>query len=204
MMVDQVIAISGTPGTGKTAVGNTLAKRLNAEVIELGQVVKDQGFHYGEDSDRETLIINIEALQNYMVQQFQNSEKRFVIIGHFADIVSEEFLAVLVVLRCHPVILTKRLSNRQWPVKKILENIQAEILGVCTSQSLSQHNRSKIYEIDTTDLSVDEVVTAIEVILAGKGHQYNLGKVSWLHSLDPQLIHQIMEENRLPTPSQKA
>ncbi len=202
--MEHVIAISGTPGTGKTAIGSLLAKHLNAEVIELGQVVKDQQFHYGEDPNRETLIANIESLQKYLLNRFQDSEKRLVVVGHFADLVPEEFLTVLVVLRCHPVTLTQRLESRQWSLEKILENIQAEILGACTSQGLTQHSHDKIFEIDTTESSFEEVVAAIEEILAGKGSQSAVGKISWLRTLDPQLIHQIMEENRLPSLSQKA
>lgn len=202
--MEQVIAISGIPGTGKTAVGSVLAKRLNAEFIELGQVVKERQLHYGIDPDRGTLIANIDSLQDYLIDQIQDTEKLFVVVGHFADLVPENYLKVLVILRCHPVTLAERLCSRQWSSKKTLENIQAEILGECTSQGLARHRLEKIFEIDTTDTPIEEVVDTIEVILSGKGDQFAFGKISWLRTLDPELIHQIMEENRLPASSQKA
>jgi adenylate kinase len=202
--VEHVIAISGTPGTGKSAVGNLLANQLNAEVIELGQVVKERQFHYGEDPERDSLIANIDSLQEYMVNRFQKSEKLIVVSGHFADLVPEEYLKILVILRCHPITLTQRLRTRQWPKKKTLENIQAEILGECTSQGLAQHDHRKIFEIDTTDTTIEAVVTIIKQIAAGKGNKYMVGKISWLRTLDPQLIHEIMEQNKLPCSSQKA
>lgn len=202
--MERVIAISGTPGTGKSAVGSLLAKQINAEIIELGEVVRKQHLYYGEDPERGSLIANLDSLYDYLVPLFQNGEKLLIVIGHFADLVPEEYLKVLVVLRCHPITLTERLLDRQWPIKKTLENIQAEILGVCTSQGLAQHNQNKIFEIDTTDLSIERVVTIIRQILAGVGDRYMVGKISWLRNLDPQLIHEIMEEGKLPRSSQKA
>jgi adenylate kinase len=199
-----VIAISGTPGTGKTEAGVILAKHLNAEFIELGQVIKEQQFHYGEDLARGTLIANIEGLQEYLINRFEDSPKRYIVVGHFADLVPKGSLTILVVLRCHPVILAQRLEARQWSSMKILENLQAEILGTCITEALSQHDREKIFEIDTSHSSVEEVAAVIEAILAGKGKQFAIGKISWLRVLEPQLIHQIMEENRLPSSSQKA
>lgn len=202
--MEQVVAISGTPGTGKTAVGILLAQQLQIEAIELGQVVKEQQFHYGEDVERETLIADIESLQDYVSQQIQQTEELQIVIGHIADLVPKEFLKVLVVLRCHPVTLAQRLANRQWSAKKIVENLQAEILGECTSQSLATHDYNRIFEIDTTNSTIDEVVTHIKKILAGKGTQFAVGKISWLSTLEPKLIHEIMEENKLPSVSQKA
>jgi adenylate kinase len=202
--VEQVIAISGTPGTGKTAIGTLLAQQLQIEVIELGQVVKEQQFHYGEDVERGTLIADIDRLQDYLSKRMQQTKKQLIIIGHFADLVPKEFLKVLVVLRCHPVNLAQRLSNRQWPSKKIMENIQAEILGECTSQGLTNHDYDRIFEIDTTNSTIEDVVAHIKKILVGEGTQFTVGQISWLSTLDPQLIHEIMEEKKIPSSSQKA
>jgi adenylate kinase len=202
--VDQVIAISGTPGTGKTAVGSVLAQQLSAEFVELGQVVKEQQFHCGEDVTRDTLIADLGKLQDYLVNRFLKTTKQFVVVGHFADLVPTKYLKALVVLRCHPIILARRLGARQWSTDKILENIQAEILGTCASDALAKHSRNRIFEIDTTDSSVEKVVAAIEAIVAGRGNEYTIGKISWLKILEPELVHQIMEENQLPSSSQKA
>lgn len=202
--MEQVIAISGTPGTGKTAIGTLLAQHLQTEVIELGQVVKEKHFHYGEDVERRTLIADIESLQDYLSKRIQQTEKPLVVIGHFADLVPKESLKVLVVLRCHPVTLAQRLSDRQWSSKKIVENIQAELLGECTSQSLAHHEFNQIFEIDTTNFTIEAVVTHIKKIIAGEGRQFMVGKISWLSTLNPQLIHEIMEENKIPSSSQKA
>ena len=141
-----VIAISGTPGTGKTGVGQLLVKRLNATLIELSHLAKEQQLLLGEDVKRETLIADTIKLQKYLVNLTHEFPKTYVIVGHFADEVPEKILEFLVVLRCNPITLTQRLRNRQWSQSKILENVQAEILGECTMQALLRHNRDKVFE----------------------------------------------------------
>ncbi len=199
-----VIAISGTPGTGKSAVGTLLSQQLDLELIEIGQIIKDFELHQGMDPQRETLIADIDRLQEYLNRLLGSQQKELIITGHFSDIVPDKFLKVLIVLRCHPLTLLERLHKREWASEKILENIQAEILGECTSQALANHSYQKIFEINTTTLSTQQVAKIITDILNEKGKQHNVGKISWLAMLDPQMLHQIMEENRLPRTSQKA
>ncbi len=196
-----VIAISGTPGTGKTGVGQLLVKRLNATLIELSHLAKEQQLLLGEDVKRETLIADTEKLQHYLVNLIRESPKTHVIVGHFADEVPKGILEFLVVLRCNPITLTQRLRDRQWSQNKILENVQAEILGECTMQALLRHKREKVFEIDTTEATLEEVVDAIEVIQTSSSHEYTVGRISWLSTLDPRTIHEIMEENTLPSKS---
>jgi adenylate kinase len=199
--VPSVIAISGTPGTGKTGVGQLLVTRLNATLIELSHLAKEQQLLIGEDADRKTFIADTEKLQHYLVNLIRQSPETYVIVGHFADEVPEELLEFLVVLRCNPITLTQRLRGRQWSQSKILENVQAEILGECTMQALLRHRRDKIFEIDTTEATLEEVAEAIEVIQTGTSHEYTVGRISWLSTVNPRIIHEIMEENTLPSKS---
>jgi adenylate kinase len=199
--VSSVIAISGTPGTGKTGVGQLLARHLNATLIELSHLAKEQQLLMGEDADRETLIADTKKLQRYLDNLISDSPENYVIVGHFADEVPEELLEFLVVLRCNPITLTQRLRTRQWSQSKILENVQAEILGECTMQALLRHKREKVFEIDTTEAPLEEVVEAITIIQTGARNEYSVGRISWLSTLDPRTIHEIMEENTLPSKS---
>ncbi len=199
-----LIAISGTPGTGKTAVAKLLATQLTATLLELNQIIKEQQFLLGKDADRDTFIADIDRLQDYLRKLLGASKGRYIIVGHFADEAPDELLEVLVVLRCNPVDLTHRLQTRGWSQEKIIENIQAEILGECTTQALLRHPRHKVFEIDTTKSSSEEVVRTIKTILTGKGEKFSAGTITWLRILDPRLLHQIMEEGILPSKPQKA
>jgi len=203
-MVQQSIAISGTPGTGKTSVGQLLKDRLGAELIDLSSVIREQGLFTDKDKERDTLIADLDRLRKYLTTYLKQSTSQCIIVGHFADEVPEKNLGYLIILRCHPVLLTKRLRKRKWSYKKILENVQAEILDVCTSQALQHHSSDKIFEVDTSKLSEREVVDAIETIIAGKGNSFRVGKISWLRMLDAKLLHEIMEKEKLPNWTQKS
>ncbi|MFX1474259.1 MAG: adenylate kinase family protein [Promethearchaeota archaeon] len=194
----QVLAISGTPGTGKTAAGMLLAKRLNVEVLELSQLVEREKLYSRRDEARDTLVADMEALEEYLAARLPHARRTPLVLGHFADIVPDELLKYLVVLRCHPIVLADRLKERQWTHAKILENIQAEILGECTSQAMHRHPVEKIFEIDVSQLTKEEVVNRIEKIFSGQSAEYTPSRISWLQVLDAQVLHRIMEKSQLP------
>jgi adenylate kinase len=194
-----VIALSGTPGTGKSVVGQLLAVNLGIQCLELNQIIINHGLYLGEDADRETLIADIEKVRDYFLTTLEEGKTRYVVVGHFADEVPQDLLEVLILLRCNPVILSQRLQKKGWSVEKIVENLQAELLGECTAQAIARHDLSQIFEIDTSQKTPQETVEAINNILAGKGSNFTVGEISWLRSLDEQLVYQIMEKNMLPS-----
>ena len=194
-----VIALSGTPGTGKSVVGQLLAVELGIQCLELNQIILEQRLYLGEDADRETLIADIEKVREYLLNTIEEGKNRYVVVGHFADEVPKDLLEVLIVLRCNPVILSQRLQKKGWSVGKIVENLQAELLGECTAQAIARHDLGQIFELDTSEKNPQETVETINTILAGKGSNFAVGHISWLRSLDEQLVYQIMEKNMLPS-----
>lgn len=91
----------------------------------------------------------------------------------------------LIVLRCRPEILEKRLALRDYSDAKIYENLEAEALGVCSAEGLEIYENN-IYEIDVSDLSVDDVVlTLIDVVNGEK--ELSFGEIDFMDWL---LVHQ--------------
>lgn len=194
----QALAISGTPGTGKTAAGMLLVNRLDLEVLELSQLVEREKLYSSRDEARDTLVADMEALEKHLAALLSQARRTQLILGHFADIVPDELLECLVVLRCHPNVLASRLKERQWTHTKILENIQAEILGECTSQAMHRHPVEKIFEVDVSQLTREEVANRIEKIFSGQSTEFTPSRISWLQVLDTQALHRIMEKKQLP------
>jgi broad-specificity NMP kinase len=81
-------------------------------------------------------------------------------------------------LRCNPEILKKRLEER-YPKNplKVQENLEAEILGVITSEAIMENK--KVYEIDNSE-GLKESVDNILKILDGKTEEFRVGKIDWL------------------------
>ncbi|MEM3948357.1 MAG: nucleotide kinase, partial [Zestosphaera sp.] len=69
--------------------------------------------------------------------------------------------------RLNPALLYRKLVERGWVKSKVLENVEAELLGVCARNALEEHPESKVCEIDVSDRNLDEVVGEVVGILNG-------------------------------------
>ena len=58
------IALTGTPGTGKTSVSKVLEKR-KLKVIDLNKLAIEKDFIIGYDKKRDSKIIDINRLNNF-------------------------------------------------------------------------------------------------------------------------------------------
>ena len=56
----------------------------------------------------------------------------------------------MVVLRCEPMILKSRLSRRGYSSRKIIDNVEAELIGLIASDVVAKFGREKTLEFDTT------------------------------------------------------
>jgi len=139
-----IIAISGTPGTGKTEVAKVLAKQLGWKMIELNGLADEKGLHSGYDKSRKCKIVDVGGIKKE-VARISRSGKNIIIESHYAHDVKNDFT---VILRANPGQLRERLVSRGWTLRKIEENIQSEIMEVCKSEAMNQGRN--VVEIDTT------------------------------------------------------
>jgi len=136
------IGITGTPGTGKT----TVAEALNQEIIDMKEFARERDL--GEETDLfeiDVSAVNSELPPEYWVE------------GHLAHKLDLDYC---IVLRTRPDVLKERLEARDYSKEKIDENIEAEAMDLILSEA--SQNNSPIYEIDTTEKSVEEVIEEIE------------------------------------------
>ena len=148
--------ITGTPGTGKSMVADELARRGHT-VVHINDTV--QPYVTGKDKDRDTQEIDTER----WVREFVPVNG--FVEGHFAHLLSCDRV---VVLRCRPNELKKRLMKRKYRIKKIRENAEAEALDVCLIETVEMHDPSHILEIDTTGHDPAYCATQIERFAHGE------------------------------------
>lgn len=180
----RAIIISGCPGTGKTTLSSSLAKILNVEIISLGELVEREKLYSHIDSGRDTKVADLDRLVPRVVDLINNTEGVVIIEGHYADIVPSSLVDLVIVLRTHPEVLSNRLEAKGWSVGKVRENVQAEILGSCTFNALKAYRNELVYEIDTSNLSEEEMVTIVLEIINEKPMKYKAGIINWLSLLD--------------------
>ncbi|MCD6381288.1 MAG: adenylate kinase family protein [Candidatus Odinarchaeota archaeon] len=180
-MVARVIFITGTPGTGKTTVSKKLSEKLGIPLIGINEFSFKHCFNYEYDEERETWLIDYEKLKNSLNNFLKNKEGTYIIEGHFSDLIDPLMVDVVIILRCSPKVLYERLKKKGWSEKKIRENVQSEILGVCTYDAANFYPKDKIFELDTTNRKVDEVVSNImKIIKSKKKEDFKLGSIDWL------------------------
>jgi adenylate kinase len=156
----QQIAVTGTPGTGKTTATELLAERgVDMPVVHLNDEIKQYDLWSERDVDRDdSLITDLEAVKTHL------GEWAGVLESHLAHRFDADRV---VVLRCEPSVLEGRLSKRGDSEQKARENAESEALDVVLSEAVDQHGQQSVYEIDTTDRDPEAVADAIAAVISG-------------------------------------
>lgn len=165
------MALTGTPGTGKSSAG-LLLKCKERSIVELGDLAREHGLLREMDEARGSYDIDPIELQD-AVDSLKDAPVT-ILVGHMSHLMDVD---MIVILRCRPTELRKRLTTRGWSDKKVQENVEAEALDVILSESMGQG--APVYEIDTTDMSVEGTSSAISEILEGKTDKYPAGNIDW-------------------------
>jgi len=167
------IAITGTPGTGKTSVCRILKKRY--PVIDLNKLIEDEKLYTGMDKERKTKIVDMDVLVEHVVNL--GLENTTIFEGHLAHYLPVD---IVIVLRASPSELRKRLNKKGFSEAKVKENVEAEALDVILVEAVERSDN--VYEIDTSSKEVEEVVERIiDIIEAPEKYKdmYKPGGVDW-------------------------
>jgi len=168
-----IIAVTGTPGTGKTVVSKELSTLLSYKYVDLNKLVDDEGLVTGTDLERGSKIVDTEKFDKLELKG------NCVVDGHLSHYL---YADVVVVLRTRPDKLKERLEKRDWPAEKIDENVEAEILGVCSSEAHEKFQR--VLEMDTSKTGPDEVAKSIKSIL---DKNKSIDQIDWLEDYEYML-----------------
>ncbi|KAL7413357.1 AAA domain-containing protein [Mrakia frigida] len=156
------ILITGTPGTGKTTFSQMLVESLGEgfKNVNVGDVVKDEKAHNGWDEEWEAWNVDEDKLLDALDPLFpalnapSSSSKGGVILDyHTCDIFPERWIDLVVVLRCDHSVLWERLEARKYPLKKIQENNEAEIMETVLSEAQESYSPSIVLELPSTEHS---------------------------------------------------
>lgn len=178
------IGISGTPGTGKSSVARELSKELQIPVIELSEFVVNNNLYLYYDAIRNSYVVDEEKLRNSMAKLYRE-RGAFIIVGHYVEILERDLYELVIVLRRNPIELLNILKTRRWPDSKVAENVEAELLSVCTFNAIEELSEDLVVEVDVTSKNVSEVVNEIMDILLGLKSVYLGHRIDWL-SLVPE------------------
>lgn len=161
------VAVTGTPGVGKTAACALVkafpVRNVNALAEEFGAVK-------GYDRRRRTKEVDVRMLARAVAKL----EGDMVVEGHFSHCLGVD---IAIVLRCSPKVLVKRLETKDWSEAKVRENVEAEAVDVVLIEAVE--SVPLVFEIDTTRRTPLGVARAIDRICRGERDKYPVGNVDW-------------------------
>lgn len=168
-----LVAVTGTPGTGKSSACAVLAGRGYA-VVDLDEVARREGLVVGRDEVRGTDEVDVDALR----ERLHVPTKVAFLKSHYSHLMD---VNIAVVLRCRPSVLRARLEDRGWPSEKIRENVEAEAIDVILQEAVGRI--PFVFEVDTTEATPEGTAEAILSILQGKTEGHKPGTVDWSHEV---------------------
>ncbi|MFB6251903.1 MAG: adenylate kinase family protein [Halobellus sp.] len=156
------IALTGTPGTGKTTVADLVEQRLGLDVLHLNDAIREADLFAERDVERDSLVVDLDAVGSW-VQEAQSDDGKSLIDSHLSHLLDVDNV---VILRCHPEELKPRLRDRGESEASVAENAESEALDVILAEAVERHGEDSIWEINTTDRSpeavADDVAAAVE------------------------------------------
>jgi len=185
------VVITGTPGTGKTTISKSLARHLHADYLSLTKLVIRKRLHETVDQERQTKIVNPEKTRAWLRRSLRKIPRLTILDTHLADVIPQENVVKVVVLRCHPKILEARLRKKGWGVLKVQENVLAEILDSCYVIAAEYYGTKKTVQLDTSRTSVsktvDQCITLLKKQVPGKFTVDWIAVLNREHSLERYL-----------------
>ncbi len=177
-MSAKVVVISGTPGVGKTSVALRLSEILNGRYLNLSEFVIDNKLYTYYDGETDSYVIDEEKLKTFLRGVIRSSEGYIVVDSHYGEIIDDELIFKIVILRLDPRVLYMRLVGKGWSGRKLLDNIESELIGVCTYNALNEHGRGKVCEVDITNKDLNDVINEV-LGLINNTISCNVG-INWL------------------------
>jgi adenylate kinase len=171
-----IVSLTGTPGTGKTTLSETLRGK-GYGTVDLNEHIRTNGLLGRFDADRDTHEVDVVRL-NRSLAQYRGTDGTVFLEGHLSHFTDCD---IIIVLRCCPSVLYERLKARGYAEKKILENVRAEILDVILCEAADSGR--PVHEIDTS-ADTNNIISAVEDILAGKTGGYRPGGISWMEEAE--------------------
>ena len=162
------IAVTGTPGVGKT----TFCERFKWSKISVQELAKKHGCIDDVDEDGVTPI-DVDALS----QEINWPEGDYWLIdGHLSHLLPVD---AVIVIRCNPSALQRRLESRGYSAQKIDENVECELIGSIVAECLDL----PFLELDSADGLESMIASAEAWITDGFKPQRPSEPIDWIHEI---------------------
>jgi len=136
-----IIAISGTPGTGKSTLAKKLSLLLKITRMDIDRYIMANKLYSGYDKLRKTKIVSETPLKRSLSAYIRQSETSLIIDSHLAHILPSSLITLTIITSCKLKPLQQRLKKRRYNQLKIRENLDAEIFDTCYTEAVESGHR---------------------------------------------------------------
>lgn len=148
------ILVTGTPGTGKTTLSATVARELGLRHIDVGDFARERNLLHTHDPKLDCHFLHEDAVLDELEPIM--TEGGVVLDHHSSDWFPERWIQLVIVLRSDTEVLYDRLEARNYPKKKVDENMEAEIMQVSRDEAEECYSKIPLLELMSND-SADSV-----------------------------------------------
>ena len=149
------LALTGTPGTGKSTVARNLSER-GYTVVSVESLAREHECLGEVDPTDRARSIDLDMLHDSLSSGWSSPPEHSLIIdGHLSHHLPSDAVAVL---RCSPDVLEARLASRGYSAEKTRANCEWELLGGAWNE---RERGSAWIEFDTTNSDVASVVESL-------------------------------------------
>jgi adenylate kinase len=172
------VALTGTPGTGKSAVAAALSRR-GVRVLSLNDEAARAGLLSVKDRRRGSFEVDVNALDRAVSRRARSlpHAEPLVFEGHLAHFLSVD---AALVLRCPPPLLARRLRRRGWAERKVRENVCAEAVGVIATEAVQRLGVRRVFEFCTGGARAQGGAGALLRVASGKATALRAGRIDYL------------------------
>jgi len=150
----KVIAVTGTPGAGKTTIARRLAKKLGFYCLDANKLISSNQLAEGYDKKRKAKIVDTSKLNKSIIKEIKTIKNNrkilkyggIIIDSHLSHFLPRKYINFCIVAKCNIKELNKRLKKRKYSRSKIQENLQAEIFDICYNEAIRKKHKVIIVE----------------------------------------------------------
>lgn len=182
-------ALTGTPGSGKSVIGRRLKRRW--DVMEVGSWARQLGCAPARRT--RTLVVDLDCVARAMRQvrapsRPVDTRRTSILVGHLSHLLP---VRDIIVLRCHPRQLKRRLAGRRLSSSELHANLASEATDLILTEALKSQRPGRLWEVDTTGRSPATVAQLVEQLLRRRPRS-SFGGVDWL--ADPWVTEELLRD----------
>jgi adenylate kinase len=169
------IALTGTPGVGKTTLA-AVAARHGWRVVDVKAWAGSEGCVAGWDAEDQAEVIDVARLSRRVPA---DDGSQVLYEGHLSHLLP---LDGAWVVRLDPEALRDRLERRGYPPAKVRENVEAEAVDLILQEALDRHPR-RLVQRDGTHRTPEALYDAFAAAGVEGLERPDIEAVQWLERL---------------------